>query len=63
MRNPDRIDPMLDKIREIWNRNPDLRLMQLLHNYCKEISCDAKNFYFIEDRDLEEELDFNDLRD
>ncbi len=31
-RSPDRIEPTLDKIREIWYRNPDLRLTQLLEN-------------------------------
>jgi len=29
-RNPERIDLILGEIRRIWNRNPDLRLIQLL---------------------------------
>jgi hypothetical protein len=31
-RAPERIAPMLDQIREIWERTPDLRLGQLLVN-------------------------------
>lgn len=30
MRDPDRIDPLLAKLGELWHRNPDLRLTQLL---------------------------------
>ena len=29
-RNPERIDLILGEIRRIWNRNPDMRLIQLL---------------------------------
>lgn len=29
-RNPDRIDPIIDQIRTIWQSNPDLRLGQLI---------------------------------
>jgi uncharacterized protein YihD (DUF1040 family) len=32
MRNLDRIDPMLEMIRRIWKKYPDLRLTQLLSN-------------------------------
>lgn len=32
MRDPARIDRMLDLLRTIWHRNPDMRLMQLLLN-------------------------------
>lgn len=30
MRNPDRIDPILAQIRDLWAKYPDLRLGQLL---------------------------------
>lgn len=30
MRNPDRIQPTLDKLAEIWKENPDFRLGQLI---------------------------------
>lgn len=32
MRDPDRIDRIIDKLREVWKANPDLRLGQLLVN-------------------------------
>ena len=48
MRDPKRINRCLRKIKEIWNKNPDLRLGQLLIN----ITPDAKSLYFIEDEDL-----------
>ncbi len=30
MRDPQRIDKIIDKIREIWKQNPDIRFWQLL---------------------------------
>lgn len=30
MRNPDRIQPMLDKLAEFWKEHPDFRLGQLI---------------------------------
>jgi uncharacterized protein YihD (DUF1040 family) len=53
MRNPERIDRILDNIREIWKQNPDLRLMQLLLNI--NLSADP---YYIEDDILEKELEY-----
>ena len=44
MRNPERIDEILKLISEIWHKNPDLRLCQLIGN-CFE----AKDLYHIED--------------
>jgi hypothetical protein len=32
MRDPARIDPLLDLIREVWTANPDWRLSQLVVN-------------------------------
>lgn len=32
MRDPNRIDDVLAKVREVWYRNPDLRLTQLIGN-------------------------------
>lgn len=32
MRDPERIDKVLDEIRKIWKNMPDLRLFQLLLN-------------------------------
>ena len=32
MRDPDRIEPMLDMVREAWEAAPDLRLGQLIYH-------------------------------
>jgi len=37
MRDPARIEPILDALRERWLRNPDLRLMQLLGNLADDL--------------------------
>lgn len=31
MRDPDRIDRILDKIRDVWHKYPELRLGQLMY--------------------------------
>jgi len=48
MRDPARIEKILSVIREIWYRNPDLRLSQLIMN-ALGIAYDP---YYIEDDDL-----------
>lgn len=46
MRNPERIDQVLEIIETIWKNNPDLRLAQLLLN------TDPKLSYSTEDDEL-----------
>jgi len=53
MRDPARIEPILKNIREIWTKNPDLRLTQLIMN-ALAINYDP---YFIEDDDLQQALE------
>ena len=48
MRDPERIDEVLTKIKIIWKKFPDLRLMQLLLNVIPNSSI----AYFVEDEDL-----------
>ena len=47
MRDTKRIDDMIEQIRMIWKRNPDLRLGQLIGNCCNE-----DYIYWVEDDDL-----------
>ena len=54
MRDPKRIDRMLTTIKIIWQRYPDLRLLQLLIN-CLEPG-EEKAAYYFEDDDLEKRL-------
>ncbi len=50
MRDPKRIDEMLERIRTIWENSPDLRLLQLLINSLSRVK--PEFFYFVEDDDL-----------
>jgi uncharacterized protein YihD (DUF1040 family) len=52
MRDPARIPRILDLVREIWCKNPDLRLSQLIMNSLG-INFDP---YYIEDDKLEKAL-------
>jgi len=45
-RNPQRINPMLERIRALWHANPDFRLMQLLQVV---ISRGGDHFYLEDD--------------
>jgi hypothetical protein len=56
MRDPDRIEVMLDKLREVWLTDPDLRLGQIIvistkpNNPCPEV-------FHVEDNKLLKGLD------
>jgi len=52
MRDPERIDRILDIVKSIWKIAPDLRLLQLLHNVLPH---DNVAYYF-EDDELETAL-------
>lgn len=52
MRDPKRIEPMLELIREIWYKYPDLRLTQLIMNALKM----NQDPYYVEDEKLEKAL-------
>jgi hypothetical protein len=56
MRDPERIDPILEELRKIWKKNPDYRLGQMLVNFTKltkpyYIDSPA---YYVEDSVVEE---------
>jgi hypothetical protein len=51
MRNPERIDKILEIIGKIWKQNPDLRLCQIICN-----SIDDFDPYYIEDDTLVQKL-------
>ena len=51
MRDPKRINKVLAAIGEVWEKNPDLRLGQLLSNVYRDPS-----LYYIEDDKLVEEI-------
>lgn len=53
MRNPERIDFILNEIKNIWSSYPDLRLCQLLENVKPN---NLYDMYYIEDELLVELL-------
>ena len=52
MRDPSRINRILDVIRRIWIKNPDLRLTQMILN----VGGDNEDIFFLEDDELAERL-------
>jgi len=50
MRDPERIEPMLDLIREVWKTSPDMRLGQLLSIATRYAPGYADVFYVEDDR-------------
>jgi len=61
MKDPDRIDEILKLISEIWHKNPDLRLCQLIENCFPEQVDDyglrAVDLYYLEDDELQDRLE------
>jgi uncharacterized protein YihD (DUF1040 family) len=53
MRDPIRIDRIIEKLRRAWHANPDLRLGQLIEN----VTLWRGNIFNIEDDKLEAQLD------
>lgn len=58
MRNVERIDPIIDELRNIWKANPDWRFGQLVSNVFGEImhKNNVRDMFFPEDKFWLEEL-------
>ena len=56
MRDPKRIDEMLDLLRQIWIQEPDLRLGQLVFNAARMRELEISDVYSIEDESLQKGL-------
>ena len=52
MRDPNRIQPILDDLGNVWRAHPDMRLGQLLVNL---VAVDS-DLYFVEDEALDKTL-------
>jgi len=50
MRDPSRIPIILERLRLVWEKNPDLRLGQLIQNL-------EKSFFYLEDDDFLDDLE------
>lgn len=49
MRDPKRIDEILNELREVWTSNPDLRLCQLIVNVVNPKQSSPEVFYIEDD--------------
>jgi hypothetical protein len=47
IRDPNRIAPMMERIKRLWESNPELRFYQLMGNVSK-----VKDPYYVEDSEL-----------
>jgi uncharacterized protein YihD (DUF1040 family) len=54
MRPTNRIDSILDKLKELWKKEPDTRLVQLLINI---IGYERGDVFYLEDDELEKLID------
>jgi uncharacterized protein YihD (DUF1040 family) len=52
MRDPNRIPRILKHLQDIWERNPDLRLGQLIENVFPNTEYDFISAYYLEDEDF-----------
>lgn len=52
MRDPARIDTVLEQLREVWMMDPDLRLGQLIYNAARMRDPDLLDVFNIEDGTL-----------
>jgi len=56
MRDPSRIYRIASYLTEVWRRNPDLRLAQLISNAASEVGWENPDTFHLEDDKLEEGL-------
>jgi len=52
MRDPGRIQPLLNALGEVWAKHPDQRLGQLLLNATQRPAMGLGSLFYIEDDDL-----------
>ncbi len=56
MRDPERIEEMLQLLKDVWLQSPDLRLGQLVFNAARMRDSKINDVYSIEDEALQEGL-------
>ena len=57
MRDPVRIDRMIEKLRHVWDENSDMRLGQLLENLSVSYDLSPPKLYHVEDDVMEQHID------
>ena len=63
MRPPERIDRILEKVREYWMEHQDLRLCQLMYIAASKVDWKDNDLFALEDDRLEEGLDILEKED
>lgn len=56
MRDPARIDEMVELLRQVWHLEPDLRLGQLVYNAARMRDVELQDVFSIEDASLRKGL-------
>ena len=56
MRDKNRIEPLLNDLRELWYQNPDLRLCQLINVVCVKSGWKNNDFFYLEDNIIAEQI-------
>lgn len=57
MRDPQRIDRVLDKIRSYWLAHPDLRLCQIIATIIATNGYKHEDIFYVEDEEFEKAID------
>ena len=57
MRDPNRIDPIIDTVKEIWKKYPDMRFGQLICNIFSSPNFNKIDIWFCEDNIMLENLE------
>ena len=52
MRRPERIPKILERLKKVWEKNPDMRLAQLIGNVFPCSASDYIDPYYIEDEEF-----------
>jgi uncharacterized protein YihD (DUF1040 family) len=53
MRNPKRIDKIIELIKDEWEKSPDLRFCQLVNNIIYPLTDSGRDIFYIEDDEFE----------
>ncbi len=53
MRNPERIDRICEKFRQLWQRSPDMRFHQLITAFMFEDNRFTEDYFYVEDEETE----------
>lgn len=57
MRNPNRINPIIEQLRALWLANPDLRFGQLVSLVETKVNASGQDFFNAEDDKTKEVLE------